>query len=211
MNVQESQSASEKKKIFGIGLNKTGTTTLAQCGRILGFSCASADRDLLEDVVLRRDFSRVRKKIEQYDLFEDWPWPLIYKELDELFPGSKFILTVRKSAEKWLQSLENHSMKTHPFKHCRKLAYGYNYPHKHEKEHLGFYVRHNEEVREYFRGRHEDFLELCWENGQGFAELCDFLDCEVPEMKFPHANKGSDTRASLARLSVNRVLRFTNF
>ncbi|MHC4376201.1 MAG: hypothetical protein ACYS26_06360 [Planctomycetota bacterium] len=36
-------------KIFGIGLNKTGTTTLGQCGRILGLRCTSFDRDLLDD------------------------------------------------------------------------------------------------------------------------------------------------------------------
>lgn len=107
-----------------------------------------------------------------------------------MFPGSKFILTVRKSQEKWFESLKNHSMVTHPTNHCRKLAYGYNFPHKHEKEHIEFYNRHNENVHSYFQGRDDDFIELCWENGDGFKELCGFLGYSVPNLPLPHANKG---------------------
>ena len=133
-----------KNKVFGIGLNKTGTTTLGQCGRILGYHCTSCNRSLLKDIVLRKDFSNVHRQVAQYDLFEDWPWPLIYKELDTIYPGSKFILTVRKSPDIWLNSLKKHSLKTGPFRHCRKLAYGYNYPFKREKEHIDFYQQHND-------------------------------------------------------------------
>jgi len=67
-------------KIFGIGLNKTGTTTLGQCGKILGYRCTSCSRGLLEDVVLRKDFTRVKDAVSEYDLFEDWPWPVVVKE-----------------------------------------------------------------------------------------------------------------------------------
>ena len=122
-------------KIFGIGLNKTGTTTLSQCGRILGYRCTSCSRSLLEDWVLRNDLSRIRAVVNQFDLFEDWPWPLIYQELDLMFPGSKFILTTRRNESLWLASLKKHSMRTHPTQHCRQLAYGYSFPHRHEKEH----------------------------------------------------------------------------
>lgn len=62
-------------KIFGIGLNKTGTKTLRQCGKLFGLRCTSLDRGLLEDYVLHNDFTRIKKKANQYDLFEDWPWP----------------------------------------------------------------------------------------------------------------------------------------
>ena len=193
-------------KVFGIGLNKTGTTTLGQCGKILGLRCTSCDKRLLEDFVARDDFSRIIQKVSQYDLFEDWPWPLIYKQLDEMFPGSKFILTVRSSEEKWLESLKKHSMTTHPTKHCRKLAYGFNFPLKHEKEHIEFYRRHNDSVRSYFDSRSNDFLELCWENGDGFEKLCNFLGYAVPNVSLPHANKGADNLAKKSRLLMNRLL-----
>ena len=41
--------------------------------------------------------------VEQFDAFEDNPWPLLYRELDERFPGSKFILT-RRPTENWINS-----------------------------------------------------------------------------------------------------------
>lgn len=193
-------------KIFGIGLNKTGTATLGQCGKILGYRCTSYDRDLLEDVIKKNDFTRIKKTINQFDLFEDWPWPLIYKELDLMFPNSKFILTTRKNENVWLSSLKKHSMGTHPTRHCRKLAYGYNFPHKHEEEHLEFYKRHNDNVRTYFEGRANDFIEICWENGDDFEKLCNFLEREHPDLPLPHANKGSDYRIGRSRFLMNKLL-----
>ena len=193
-------------KVFGIGLNKTGTTTLGQCGRILGYRCTSCDRDLLERVVLHHDWTGIKKVASQYDLFEDWPWALIYKKLDRLYPGSRFILTVRKNERVWLESLKKHSMRTHPVKHCRKLVYGYNFPHKHEQEYLEFYRRHNDSVRSYFRHRDRDFIEICWENGDGFEKLCDFLGKSVPDTPLPHANRSRDVRVTRRRLLANRVL-----
>lgn len=193
-------------KVFGIGLNKTGTTTLGQCGKTLGLRCTSCNKTLLEDVVSRNYFSRIIHKVNHYDLFEDWPWPLIYEQLDQKFPESKFILTVRSSEDKWLESLKKHSMRTHPIKHCRKLTYGFNFPHKHEKEHIEFYRRHNDSVCSYFDGRDSDFLELCWENGDGFEKLYDFLGYDVPDAPLPHANKGTDNRVTKISLFMNKVL-----
>jgi len=200
-----------RTKVFGIGLNKTGTTTLGQCGKILGLRCTSCDKTLLENFVVRNDFSRIIQKVDNYDLFEDWPWPLIYKQLDEMCPGSKFILTIRSSEEKWLESLKKHSMRTHPTKHCRKLAYGFDFPHKHEKEHIEFYRRHNDSVRSYFDNRTNDFLEICWENGDGFEKLCNFLGYGVPDVPLPHANKGVDNRAKKKRLLMNKLLSILDY
>ncbi len=193
-------------KIFGIGLNKTGTTTLGQCGRILGYRCKSVSKKLLEDVVLRKDLTSVQRIATKYDLFEDWPWPLIYRELDEMFPGSKFILTVRKNPKVWLESLKRHSMTKHPFKDCDKLVYGYSYPHKRAKEHIDFYMQHNSAVRNYFEGRDSDFLEICWENGDDFEKLCKFLNRDIPQTPLPHANKASDNKLPKRRYEVNKIL-----
>jgi hypothetical protein len=193
-------------KVFGIGLNKTGTTTLGECGKVLGYRVKSCDRVLLEDVILRRDFIPIKEVICEYDLFEDWPWPLVFRELDQLFPGSKFILTTRLEEESWLSSLKLHSMKTRPKGHCRKLAYGYNYPNRHEQAHLEFYRRHNSNVRAYFKGRDKDFLEVCWERGHEWTELCDFLGKDIPVIPFPHENKGSDQQSGWVRFWTNRIL-----
>ena len=195
-------------KIFGIGLNKTGTTTLGLCGKILGYRCKSHDRGLLQDVVLKNDFSRVDKELQLYDLFEDWPWPLLFEKLDQEFPGSKFILTVRKNENVWLNSLKSHSLRTNPHEHSRKLVYDYNYPHGHERAHLEYYRNHNDNVRSYFSGREDQFLEVCWENGHGWPELCDFLGKKIPDVEFPHANKGVSRSVFRKRYVINRVKSF---
>ena len=194
-------------KIFGIGLNKTGTTTLGECGSILGYRCTSFDRDLLTDVVHKRDFARVEQTVARFDLFEDWPWPLIYEHLDQTFPGSKFILTVRADEDRWLSSLKKHSMMTHPIRHCRKLAYGHRYPHGHEEAHLSLYREHNDAARSYFSSRRTDFRELCWENGDGWKELCEFLGQEIPTLPFPHKNRSAQMETSAIRLASNRLMR----
>ena len=181
-----------KTKVFCIGLNKTGTTTLEKCGELLGLECASCNRSHLEDVTHQRGLQNIVNTVNEFDLFQDWPYPLIYKELDQLFPGSKFILTTRINEIAWLDSLKRHSWRTHPTQHCRKLAYGFDYPFGFEKEHLQFYKSHNEAVRNYFSNREDDFIELCWETGSGWGELCEFLGMEVPEIPFPHMRKGNE-------------------
>lgn len=173
---------------------------------MLGYRCKSCDRDLLQDVILENDFARITEVVTQYDLFEDWPWPLIYQQVDKMLPGSKFILTIRKDEQTWLDSLKKHSMRTHPTRHCRKLAYGHNYPSGHEKEHTEFYRRHNANVRSFFEGRENDFIEVCWENKFGWNELCAFLQKDIPDVPFPHANMGSDGRPKTMFHFMNRVL-----
>ncbi|HGG61197.1 MAG TPA: hypothetical protein ENK26_14995 [Gammaproteobacteria bacterium] len=200
------KSDSNHPKIFGIGLNKTGTTTLGDCGRILGYRATGCHRSLLVDVVRHNDFSGVEKVIASYDLFEDWPWPVIYRELDKRYPGSKFILTTRSSPEVWLRSLKKHALRTPPFKHCRKLAYGYSFPHGKEQAHIDQYLRHNAEVRDYFAGREGDFLEICWENGDGWEKLCPFLGKEIPDVPVPHSNRGANERVSRGVQALNTVL-----
>lgn len=197
-------------KIFGIGLNKTGTSTLNKCGRILGYTTMGCNRKLLEDVVIKNDFSDVFRYVQDFDLFEDWPWPLIYKQLDMHFPGSKFILTIRENENIWINSLKKHSLSTDPNLHCRKLAYGYNYPHRRDKEHKEFYLTHREDVNNYFKNRQSDFVELCWERGDGWNELCAFLGKDVPNVRFPHQNKKSDRKTPMKKKLINYFYMYIN-
>ena len=87
-------------KVFGVGWAKTGTTTLGRCFEILGLSHKSQDLNLVRNLDQALTVARL------YDSFEDWPWPLFYKQLDKRFPGSKFVLTTRNS-NRWLKSYRN--------------------------------------------------------------------------------------------------------
>ncbi len=193
-------------KVFGIGLNKTGTTTLQHCGTALGYHCSGSSRQFLKEVKIRNNLSNLEKHVDYYDLFQDWPWPLLYREVDRIAPGSKFILTVRRNEQAWLESLKKHSMRTRPIRHSRKIVYGHRYPHYYPDEYLAVYRRHNDEVRSYFADRQNDFVELCWEHGDGWDKLCGFLGKEIPDAPFPHANNSDAAKSYRTRRILNHVL-----
>lgn len=50
-----------------------------------------------------RDFQKIVEYCNSADFFQDTPFskPYTYVILDHEFPGSKFILTIRDSAEQW--------------------------------------------------------------------------------------------------------------
>src|SRR5271167_1866475 len=184
----------ENIKVVGIGLNKTGTTTLAECLRILGYKKhVSFRRDLLAEYrqgLLENAF----RVIEENESFADWPFPLMYREIFFRFGDkARYILTKRVSALKWLESLKRHSLRTQPDKHSRLLAYGYNYPHGVEKYHLDFYEKHCFEVAKFFEHHNSKrlLLEVSWDAGDEWAKLCEFLDKPKPDSPFPHEKKGS--------------------
>ncbi len=180
-------------KIFGIGWAKTGTTTLGKCFRILGLNHQSQDLGLVKDVGTG-DFSRISTLAERYEAFEDWPWIILYKELDKLFPGSKFILTQR-NPDSWIRSyknmLSNQGDAPNELNEIRRILYGLPFPNISESQLIERYKRHNTEVELYFRNRPDDLLVVNWEDGHGWKELCKFLRKDVPNAPFPHANKGT--------------------
>ena len=182
------------RKVFGIGMNKTGTTTLKACLEQLGYTVCGPDLELLR-CVNRGELGPVFEFAENYDGFQDWPWPFVYEEMDRRYENSKFILTRRKNGDAWFDSLKKHSIKTGPTEY-RKIAYGYKMPAGKKPHHVNIYEKHNEKVRAYFEERKDDFLEVCWEEGDGWEEMCGFLGHDVPRVEFPHRNK-SLSRAHL--------------
>lgn len=184
--------AQDPRKIFGIGWAKTGTTTLGVCLKRLGFRHQGQDLSLVHDLQ-RSDFSRILDIAARHQVFEDWPWLLLFRELDAHFPGSRFILTTR-DAERWLQSYRNMLRGQGPasreMNETRSFLYGLPFPDATDSQLLDRYHRHHREVRDYFHGRDTDLLVVDWEAGSGWAELCGFLGLDIPDKPFPHANRG---------------------
>lgn len=191
-------------KVFGIGLNKTGTKTLGACLNQLGYAHKSVDKQAFE-LLKKGDINGLFNIIDGYDSFEDWPWPLIYKETYEKYPDSKFILTLRHDAETWYKSLCRHSDKTGPTNY-REVIYGYAMPHQYKKEHIDFYNSFNQSVRDFFSDKRGLLLEVCWEKGDGWKKLCSFLEKEIPRKEFPHVNKGMNSGMSKFFSTLNKRL-----
>lgn len=172
-------------KVFCIGFQKTGTTSLANALSHLGFRVTGPngvnDPDIADTV---RPLAK--RLIQEYDAFQDNPWPILYRDVDAWCPGSKFILTLR-SGEAWIKSLKRHFGEgSTPM---REWIYGVGSPAGNEAVYLARFENHNKEVLEYFQERPDDLLVMHVTDGDGWEKLCPFLGKTVPDLPFPHENE----------------------
>lgn len=192
------------KKVFGIGWAKTGTSTLGACFRILGYRHQGQRLELVDDVK-RGEMGRILAIAAEKDTFEDWPWIVLYRQLDEAFPESSFVLTTRNPAS-WLPSYRNmlkrESPPTAELRARRQVLYGFPVETATDAQLVERFERHSRDVREYFANRPESLLTLDWQAGDDWKQLCDFLGVETPDVPLPHANRGTYTTG---RLRSNRL------
>ncbi len=190
-----SQASASGQKIFGIGYPKTGTTTLGYCFEKLGYRHQSYDMALSVQLS-RGDRAAVVTAAQHYDTFEDWPWFLAYEDLDKAFPDAKFVLTKRKNSAAYISSLHKHRQREGAFSpdfkepHWWQDILGYPPDYWNPDLFQAQYEAHNESVLNYFANQPHKLLIVCWEKGDGWNELCTFLNKAVPEEPFPHLNKG---------------------
>lgn len=195
-------------KIFGIGLSKTCTTSLTRALRIL-------DYNTIHYPFFQLDHSSPRAPLIENkliaDAYTDIPIPLYYQELDKKFPNSKFILTLR-NMEDWLTSCERYHIWPGDYMHNKALGrfrYIRSVLHLHHqifgsvcfdrKTFQRSHERHLQEVRDYFKDRPQDLLEIDIRKGEGWEKLCPFLNKETPREAFPRKNVGQNK--TIKRLS----------
>lgn len=207
------QKVKGKPKIFIIGRNKTGTTSLHQellkRGIIVG---NQREAELLIDEYIHGNFKPIIDYCKKAQAFQDFPfsYPETYKHLHKAFPDAKFILSVRDSDEQWYNSITKF--------HAKKFGNGqipgknilqnteyvykgwmwklnrvmYNTPENdvYNKEiFIKTYNEYNEEVRDYFKDS-SNFLEINVASANSYKEFCDFLDLPLNgQTNFPWANK----------------------
>ncbi|MCZ4409305.1 hypothetical protein O3Q51_10810 [Cryomorphaceae bacterium 1068] len=97
-----------KEKVFCIGLNKTGTTSLEKFMEIHEFSCGDQVKgELLLSDFSAGNFQAILDFCDSADFFQDLPFsaPNCYKILLTAYPDAKYILTVRDNADVWYDSL----------------------------------------------------------------------------------------------------------
>jgi hypothetical protein len=97
--IQNHRKAAGKVKVFCIGRNKTGTTSLKRAFEDLGYPVG--DQRKAEILTGKHYFDGNFQPIIDYcktaQVFQDVPfsYPETYKYLDKAYPGGKFILTLR--------------------------------------------------------------------------------------------------------------------
>lgn len=203
-----------KPKIFGVGNNKTGTTSLKKAMEDMGYVVGhQGTAEKMMKQWSKRDFKKLIEYCHTAQFFQDLPFskPYAFNVLDYVFPRSKFILTIRDSPEQWYNSLTKFHAKKWgknnriPTKEdLQKASYIYkgapwdinrweyttpeNDPYNKEAL-IKSYVLHNENVIEYFRHRPNDLLVLNVADKDAYAKLCEFLGEPQESNDFPWENR----------------------
>jgi Sulfotransferase domain len=190
---------SSEAKVFGIGLSKTGTSSLDLALNELGirsihFPC---DRTTYDELAAG---NYQLSLLKQYQALTDIPVAPFYAQLDAAYPNSKFILTVR-DVESWLDSVRKHwefmwRWAENDRSFCEFImfitacVYGV---HRFQRDRFNYvYHRHLHEVRDYFRTRSNQLLILDICAGDGWEKLCPFLSVPIPNRPFPYANRSEE-------------------
>lgn len=201
----------QQRKVFCIGPNKTGTTSLQFTLRKHGYKVGDQTvAELLIHEYARREFTHILEYCNSAQAFQDVPFslPFTYQVLDQAFPESKFILSVRRSADDWYQSqLRFHmrrlgvsrsptksDMQNDPYRYRGWLwdvfRIAYNVPDEdpfNEANLKHHYIRHVDDVVEYFRYK-DNLLVINLAEPDSYDEFCSFLGL-VPILEtFPRLN-----------------------
>lgn len=166
-------------KVFCIGYNKTGTTSLGKALGLLGYRHTGFKKKVWREYYRNNETKKLLNYMAKFDSADDLPWLKedIIPILDQTFPGSKFIYLTRDE-NSWKKSFYNW--------HYRKTS---EYPDVEEK--WKEYKAHEVFVINYFKNRPNDILVLEIKDGHGFLKLANFLGKKPIQNHFPHFNKGS--------------------
>jgi hypothetical protein len=191
--------APDTGKIFCIGFYKTGTTTLYEALKLLGYRTVNGDTPgsypgADDGATLVRQIEAGDYRLptfELFDAFTDNPYFHLWREIHAQFPDARYILTVRDE-KRWIESC----VRFYANRRLRPMRIWMFGPHADPSRNeasrqawLEAYRAHNAAVRARFAGAPDgQFLELDLVRAARWDELCAFLGQPVPSLPFPHAN-----------------------
>jgi hypothetical protein len=181
-------------KIWGIGLGRTGTTSLMLALKIL---------------YPHRRFAKsfVPMSLGHLDGASDIYVAAVFDVLYARMPESKFIYTTRSIAP-WLASQKVHKQRIgglavskdpgESAAHVMMERYVYGSWEFDPAVYRDAYQRHDARVRAFFAERPESLLiySCCDDDREGWVPLCAFLQCPIPSLPFPHAHRSGAGSAS---------------
>lgn len=193
-------------KVFVIGCARTGTMSIETALELIGYKVKPYSDQLVYDVYsLESPIELLKKESKDYTAFRDIPWSTYWKQMYDIYPDAKYILTTRKSADKWLESLTNHtidfvSQGRKEVLETNRLTYGFRYPAYHKNEFKRFYLEHNLKVRRFFKDK-DNFLEMrLSDEKDNWETLCGFLGKDKFNTRFPYNNISKDAYLKRIRM-----------
>jgi hypothetical protein len=181
--------------VFGIGLSRTGTSSLNEALNIMGYHAIHWINPHTRSLIDIDDFFL-------FDAFTDIPVSYQFEELYKMFPEAKFVYTTR-SINTWEQSIKKH------YQNNRNISTPSELNNKSTADRFGklagkiegnLYAQYptwnvafqefDKRVRNFFDNKPLDkFLELRICEGEGWEKLCPFLEKKIPETTFPNKNQ----------------------
>lgn len=188
-------------KYFGIGLPKTGTTTLGDYYESCGIKRFYGADIALTHQVMRGNYYRLNQRLTQFDGFEDNPWCILYELLLARYPDAKSILTYRSSPERWLDSCIRHYQIYGPQFSFRQI-FGCGIPLGHEHQYINCYSSHLEKVESFFFNYPSQFLTICFEDDCEHDRITSFLGHDPNSIKRVWSNSSIAKSANVDILTT---------
>jgi hypothetical protein len=181
-----------QERVFGIGLSRTATTSLADALSLLGYNAAHWTNPLTHQILSDTDFYL-------FDASTDCSVSPEFERLYYLYPNAKFVLTQR-NLDDWARSFWAHhrkvswagdmasfrkSFEARPFTDSEIEFALYTQGPDIRDSYRAFETR----VRNFFADKpNGKLLNLDIAAGDGWPQLCAFLDKAVPDAPFPKLN-----------------------
>jgi hypothetical protein len=203
-------------KLIGAGMPRTGTLTQKVALEMLGLGPCYHMVDVLADLDQAKLWQRAldgeapwEQIFAGFDSTVDWPGGYFYRELIDVYPEAKVLLSVR-DPQAWERSMRDtvwavrhgeslvrllSSAQAHVNPQWRgflemidRLVWEgegtFASGHAEPEQLIDTMIRHNREVEENVPPERL----LVWSVEQGWGRLCKFLEVPVPEQPFPHVN-----------------------
>ena len=188
-------------KVICAGPAKTGTKSISKALQVLGLKVFNWEEQTFDFLDHWVDFFQngtrpdVKRVYQNADVCIDIPGNFFYEEILEAFPGCKVILSIRDE-DSWLESLVRQLDSSNGLRSTitsRKMDYVYDSFLTAAGGSINpkstYVIRkrcriHNHRVKSIVPSNKL----LVYNVKQGWKPLCDFLECKVPTIAFPHEN-----------------------
>ena len=180
------------RRVFGIGLNKTGTISLHEALTVLGYRSLHWGGPEVRKVVERaaEEGRPLVDDLPDHDAFSDiLALSTRYALLDRQYPGSRFVLTTRP-VDEWVESRRAHVLRNR--ERAARGEYQGTFLAIEPDAWRDEFTDHHRDVARYFAGR-DDLLTMRITEGDGWDVLCPFLGRTAPGTEFPWRHRATSS------------------
>lgn len=221
-------------KVIGAGLPRTATSSQKLAMDVLGVTPCYHMQNVFADLgevprwrAALEDREALRDIVDDCESVIDWPGSFYWRELMDMYPEAKVLLSVRDGAS-WVRSMQNtiwgmlfgngllrHITQVHCDVDPQWADYidmmtgmwekgGLSSPTMSAADMEKACDRYTEEV---IAAVPADRL-LVWQITDGWEPLCEFLDLDVPEVPFPHINESAGFTGGIVRGGMAAIQRY---